>query len=203
MPANLEIHRTVRSISIDLDYAIAFYETYVPSGQDASLIDRMNKANFYPAFNVVSDSLHRNIILTLCRIWDTRRDTADLNGLAEEFRNPQVMAELDALGHTVDRGQLSKWLGEIDSVNKSDELLALKRARHRGIAHTATPNQPYRGKARVSQYGDERKIIERTIPLVEQAGAFIGYTYVSPYADQRRIRSEHAAAFWAHLAPAT
>ena len=26
MSANLEIHRTVRAISIDLDYAIAFYE---------------------------------------------------------------------------------------------------------------------------------------------------------------------------------
>jgi hypothetical protein len=201
MAANLEIHRTVRAISIDLDLAIAFYETYVPSSQDATLVDRMNKGDFYPAFNVISDSLHRNVIVTLCRIWDTRTDTADLNSLADEFRDPQVIADLEAIGHAVDPKQLNKWHAEINAVNKSSELLALKRARHRAIAHTATPNEPYRGKARVTQFGDERKIIERIIPLVEQAGAFIGYSYVSPYDEQRRIRREHATKFWAHVSP--
>jgi hypothetical protein len=203
MAANLEIHRTVRAISVDLDFAIAFYETYVPSGQDTTLIDSMNKVDFYPAFNVISDSLHRNVIMTLCRVWDSRRDTADLKSLADESRDPQVIVDLDALGHNIDPGQLSKWHAEIDAVNKSDELLALKRARHRAIAHTATPNEPYRGRARPAQYGAERKIIERTIPLVEQAGAFIGYSYVSPYADHRRVRREDAAKFWAHVATAT
>jgi AbiU2 len=202
MAANLEIHRTVRAISIALDEAIAYYETFVPSGQDAVLIDRINKMNLHPAFNIVSDSLHRSVIVTLCRIWDTRKDTANLNSLADEFHDPQVIAELKAIGHTIDPGQLSRWHAEIDAVNKSDELLALKRARHRAIAHTATPNEPYRGTARVAQYGDERKIIERTIPLVEQAGAFIGYSYL-PYADQRRIRREHAAQFWVRVAPST
>ena len=42
MPANVEIHCAVRAISVDLDYAIAFYETYVPTGQDAGLIARIN-----------------------------------------------------------------------------------------------------------------------------------------------------------------
>ena len=180
---------------------LAASETYVPSGKDATLIDRINKVDFYPAFNVISDSLHQNVIVTLCRIWDTRTDTADLNGLADEFRDPQVIADLNAIGHAVDPKQLNKWHAEINAVNKSSELLALKRARHRAIAHTATPNEPYRGKARVTQFGDERKIIERIIPLVEQAGAFIGYSYVSPYDEQRRIRREHATKFWAHVSP--
>jgi hypothetical protein len=199
MSANVEIHRTVRAISIDLDEAIAFYETFVPTGQDAALIDRINEVDFYPAFNVISDSLHQSVIVTLCRIWDTRRDTADLNSLADIFGDATVIADLAAAGHTVDPGQLSKWLSEIDAVNKSHELAALKRARHRAIAHRATPNEPYKGAARIAQYGDERTIIEKTIPLVEQAGAFIGYSYVTPYADQRRIRSEHATKFWSHV----
>jgi hypothetical protein len=122
MAANLKIHRTVRAISIDLDLAIAFYETYVPSSQDATLIDRMSQVDFYPAFNIISDSLRRNVIVTLCRIWDKRTDTADLNGLADEFRDPRVIADLKAIGHPVDPGQLSKWHAEIDAVNKSDEL---------------------------------------------------------------------------------
>src|SRR5262249_17767200 len=116
-----------------------FYETYVPSGQDAGLIERINKVDCYPAFNVISDSLHRSVIMTLCRIWDTRTDTANLNSLADEFRDLKVIADLNTIGHTVDPSQLSKWHAEIDAVNKSDELLALRRARHRAIAHTATP----------------------------------------------------------------
>ncbi len=199
MPANLELHHTVRAISIDLDYAIAFYETYVPTGQDAALIDRINQVDYYPAFNVISDSLHQSVIVTLCRIWDTRRDTADLNSLADDFRDAAVMVELAAIGHAVDPTQMSKWLSAVEAVNKSNELAALKRARHRAIAHRATPNTPYQGLARVAQYGDERMIIEQTIPLVEQAGAFIGYSYTSPYADQRRIRRDHAAKLWSHV----
>jgi len=199
MPDNVEIRRTVRAISIDLDYAIAFYETYLPTGQDAALIERINRVDFYPAFNVISDSLHQSVIVTLCRIWDTRRDTADLNSLADAFSDSAVIADLGAAGHTVDPSQTSKWLAEVDAVNKSAELAALKRARHRGIAHRATPNEPYNGAARVAQYGDERAIIERTIPLVEEAGKFIGYSYVTPYSDQRRIRRDLATRFWARI----
>ncbi len=199
MPAEVEIRRTVHSVSVDLDYAIAFYETYVPTGQDAALIDRINKVDFYPAFNVISDALHQSVIVTLCRIWDTRRDTADLNSLADAFGDATVISDLAAAGHTIDPGQLKTWLSDVDAVNKSNELAALKRARHRGIAHRANPNTAYQGVARAALYGDERIIIEKTIPLVEKAGAFIGYSYVTPYADQRRIRREHATKFWARV----
>jgi hypothetical protein len=202
MGTNLEIQRrTVRLISRDLDIAIAFFETFVPTGQDARLIDIISNIDFYPAFNIISDSLHKSVITTLCRIWDTRKDTANLNKLAKKFRDPKVIADLAAAHHVVDPGHLNKWLAEIDAVKKSEELLALKRARHDTIAHTTTPNKPYRDKARVAQYGDERKIIEWTIPLVEQAGTFIGYSYdVIPYAEQRRVRREHATKFWANIA---
>jgi hypothetical protein len=199
-PTNPEVVRMVRSISIDLDLAVAFYETYVPSGQDTGLLSFMNKTDFYAAFNVISDSLHRNIIMTLCRIWDTRTDTADINGLADAFRDPTVIADLKAVGHSITSAQLNTWFVGVDRVNKSDELLALKRARHRAIAHTATPNLPYTGTARVAQYGDERKVLEWTIPLVEQAGVFVGYSYVSPFADQRDLRREHASKFWKSVA---
>jgi len=195
----LAIHRTVKAISRDLDVAIAFYKTFVPSARDARLIDRINKVGFHPAFNIISDSLHQSVILSLCRIWDKPADTANMNGLARDFRNAKVIAGLAAGGHVVDPGKLRKWLSEIDAVNNSAELLALKRARNRAIAHTPTPNKAYPGKARVARYGDERKIMERTMPLVEQAGAFIGYSYGTLYVDQRRLRREHAEKFWATL----
>lgn len=196
MPSNVEMHRTVRSISITLDEAIAFYETYLPSGKDAALIARVNKSDYHPAFNIILDALHRETILALCRIWDKDKDTANLNRLAADFRDKKVLADLKAAKHEVDPTAMRKWLAIVEAGNKSAELEALRRARHRAIAHTATPNKPYKGRARVAEYGDERKMLERTIPLVEQAGAFIGYAYVSPFADQRRVRQDHSKKFW-------
>jgi hypothetical protein len=203
--SNVEVHRLVRSISIDLDLAIAAYETYVPSGQDAALIDRMNKTDYYPAFNVISDALHRNVLSALCRIWDTRGanprlgDTANLSAVEMAFRDPTVIADLTSV---VDPAKMSRWFADYDAVKNSKELLGVKTARHNAIAHTASPNSTRIRHNRMAQqmlYGYERQVIERTIPLVEQAGAFIGYSYVTPYADQRRTRQEHAAKFWAAL----
>jgi len=196
MPSNVEMHRMVRIITITLDETIAFYETYVPSDHDAALIERVNKSGFQPAFNAISDALHREAILGLCRIWDKEKNTANLNRLAADFRDKNVLADLKSAGHEVDPSAMRKWLAAVEAGNKSAELEALKRARHRAIAHTATPNKPYKGKAGVAAYGDERKMLERTIPIVEQAGAFIGYSYVSPFAEQRRVRQDHSKRFW-------
>src|SRR5262249_10556007 len=99
-------------------------------------------------------------------------------------------------GHPVDSRQIETWQAEVAKVKDSDELQALMTARHRALAHTANPNKGYKGKARVAVYGDERKAIEWTIPIVESANTFIGYTYVRPFDEQRKIRREHAAKFW-------
>jgi AbiU2 len=199
MASNLAaMRRTMKAISDDLDFTLAFYETYVPSARDKALISRVNSVGLHPAFNIISDALHRNVFMALCRIWDRRRDTANLNRLADKFRDAKVLAALDNAGHKTDAKQVRKWLTEIDAVNKSDELSALKRARDRALAHTANPNEPYQGKARVADFGDERKVLERTIPLVVQAAAFIGYSYdVKPL---EQILREHSRKFWEHIA---
>jgi hypothetical protein len=188
--------KTVRAITLTLDETLAFYETYVPSAKDAALIERINKSGVHPAFNAISDALHRETILGLCRIWDTRRDTANLKQLAAKFRDAKVLAGLRGDGHTIPPTALEKWLAAVDSGSKCEEFLALKRARDRALAHTATPNQPYTGNAQGAKYGDERKMLERTIPLVETAGNFIGYSYVAPFADQRMTRQDFAKKFW-------
>jgi hypothetical protein len=97
-------------------------------------------------------------------------DTADLNRLAEAFSDSAVIADLKSAQHSIDPAKLNDWLAGVDAVNKSTELLALKRARHRAIAHTATPNKLYTGKARVARYGDERIVLEKTIPLGVERG---------------------------------
>jgi hypothetical protein len=203
MTTNVEVYHTARAISRDLDEAVAFYETFFPSGRDAKLIASVNKSAFHPAFNIVSDSLHRNAIMALCRIWDTQPDSANLNSLAKMFGNNQVLADFSRGGRTVDPKQMKRWQADIAKVKNSDELKALMRARHRALAHTASPYKRYKGKARGTVYGDERRVMEWTIPLVERANTFIGYCYDPPFDEQRRIRREHAAKFWAQVGQST
>jgi hypothetical protein len=202
---NIDLHRTLRAISIDLGLAISSYETFAPTGQDVSLIVRVTESGLYSPFKVISDSLHQSVVVTLCRIWDTRSDTADLNSVAHAFRNAKVIGDLAASGHTIDPGQLSNWLSDIGAVNRSGELLALKKLRHKGIAHRETPNLRHQpaGQVRGAVYGDERIIIEKTIPLVEQASAFIGYSYENQYADKQRIMKEEAVKFWEQVSTTT
>jgi hypothetical protein len=169
MTTNVEVHRTARVITIDLDLAVAFYETFFPSGQDADLIARVNKSDFHQAFNIISDSLHRNAIMALCRIWDTNPDSANLNSLARMFGNTQVLADLARASNTIDPQQMKKWQADVAKVKNSDELEASMMARHTALAQTASPNKGYKGKARAAVYGDERRVMEWTIPLVERA----------------------------------
>ena len=191
--------KTIRSIIDDMDQAVAFYETYLPTGKDADLIHRVNGASVHPAFNIISDALHRNVLMALCRIWDSRGDTANLNSLASELRKPKVVGDRVNAGHTISAPQLRAWLSEIGKVNKSTELLSLMRARHRALAHTASPNKQYKGKARPANFGDERRVLERTISLVEQAASFVGYSHFTPFHEQRKIRRAHAEKFWGSI----
>ena len=115
------------------------------------------------------------------------------------FDNNHVLAELYRAGHTIDRKQMKRWQDDIAKVKNSDELEALMRARNRALAHTASPYKRYKGKARGNVYGDERKVMEWTIPLVERANTFIGYSYDPPFDEQRRIWREHAAKFWTQV----
>ncbi len=203
MATEVEIRRILMAINGDLDRAIAFYETYVPSGQDASLIDRINAVDFYPAFNIISEALHVNAILALCRIWDKRRGTANLGILAKKLRDVTLIDDLILAGHKIDQQALHKWLSDVDAGDRSGELLALRRVRHRALAHRADPSEAYKGKARVAVFGDERKVLEATIPLVTQACSFLSIPIGMPLSDQRMLRQGHSKKFWDQIAPKT
>jgi AbiU2 len=160
----------------------------------------VNNSDFYPAFNIIADSLHRNAIMALCRIWDTQSDSANLNSLAKMFSNNQVLADIARATHPMDPKQMRKWQADVAKIKDSEELEALMTARHRALAHSASPNKGYKGKARIAVYGDERRVMEWTIPVVERVNAFIGYSYVPPFDEQRKIRREHAAKLWDQVA---
>lgn len=185
----MDIHKTLEAIVNNVDEAIAFYEVFSPTGSDETLVSMVNQMGLHPEFNIVSDALHRGAILALCRIWDTRKDTANID-ILESWIEKNCNDERSV--------HACLWLKEVRSVRQSDELGALKRARNRALAHTARTE--YSGTARVAQYGDERRILDRTIALAENANKF--FTISPPICFQvwRHDRATGARAFWSTFA---
>jgi hypothetical protein len=182
-----EDRRSADAINRDLAEAIACYCVFLPTGRDRDLIGRINAGGINPGYNVISESLHRSVILALCRIWDKSGDSVHIPSFVRALSKSSISAAA--------KGEIAKLKPAIDGVVDSDELEALKRLRHLYLAHTADPNKAYRGKARTAVYGDERKVIESSIPIVESINEATGYRPID-YAGLRRLWDEQSKNFW-------
>lgn len=163
------------------------------------MIDRVNAVEVNPGHNVVSDALHRETVGALCRVWDSTRGTASIPQLAKRLRKPAGISEVEKTYGPIDRQELAKWLDDVKEVEDSEELEALETVRHMYLAHDADKNHPYKGNARVAVYGDERKILDASIPIAEFANRMMGqrdYTF----GDQRKAWIEESEKFWDSVA---
>jgi AbiU2 len=198
--SDLELRRLTKRIHDDLQDAIAFYEVFVPAARDATLIDEVNAARVHPGFNAVCLALHGSAILALCRLWDTDRRAAHIPKAATMMRQRSVLEAIAASsGECPDPGQLAAWQQDVEAVQASEELKALRRARDRFIAHTANPNsKEHPRQARQSEYGDERRLLEMTIPIVERLDHFL-FDLLS-WSGIRGLWQEEARRFWERVA---
>ena len=73
--AGNRLRALVKAVADDLWIAAATFEVYAPTAFDASLIEKVNEREVYPAFNVVSEALEATAISALCRQSGTRRAT--------------------------------------------------------------------------------------------------------------------------------
>jgi hypothetical protein len=200
MPSAILAHRIAHSISRDLEAAIACYEVYALSGLNKDLINRVNKGSINPGFNVISDNLHRSLIITLCRIWDKSSGVASITVLRRKLMKKQFLEKLEESTRPIDRDRIQAWSVEVDHVQRSDELKALVAARNLWLAHTQSPDRAYQGNARQAVYGDERRIIELSIPLVEEVNDLIEYAFF-PFLNLRSSWKIEAQKFWDKVLP--
>jgi len=93
---------------------------------------------------------------------------------------------------------MSAWLADVDGFEKSVELKALREFRNVRLAHRADPNRPdprIKRQARRIVHGDERKVLDATVGLVERLNVLVDY----PHAALDDLRKEwvgHGTAFW-------
>ena len=66
-----------------------------------------------------------------------------MNRLAADFRDKKVLADLKSAGHEIDPAAMQKWQAAVEEGSKSEELAALRRARHRALAVKAGDRRPF------------------------------------------------------------
>jgi hypothetical protein len=190
----VEIMRLARAISEDLCQAVIYYDVFAPSGLHTALILPVNVLEIHEGFNVISEALELGVITILCRIWDKSRGTARITEVARRLqKNPSLV---------VDQGQLALWQADVDKIQASEELKALRGYRNVGLAHKQDPNLPdprAKSGARRVLEGDCRIVLEGTIPIVERLDSLVDVTYTD-FNWQRQHWQESARKFWDVLA---
>lgn len=105
-------------------------------------------------------------------------------------------------GAVSDQGALLAWLTDVEAFEKSEELKALREFRNVSLAHRADPNRPdarIKRQARHVVHGDERKVLDATVGLVDRLNVLVDYPH-APLSDLRKEWVRHGAAFWEHVA---
>lgn len=180
-----------QTITDDLYQAVAYYEVFAPSGLDSALIERINTYKIHEGFNVVSEALQLGVITTLCRIWDKTRGTA---------RMTEAVSRLRKNAHLVsDQAVFEQWQKDVEKIEKSDELEALRGFRNVGLAHRSDPNAPdprSKGNARRVLNGDERRVLEATISVVSRLNDLVGSSHRIDFDGERQDWGRRAAKFW-------
>lgn len=185
------ITKKLKAINADLLEALVVYEVFLPTGRDKILIDRVNKNKLHPVYNVISESLHKCTILSLCRIWDKKGDAIHVSGILAELN--RVLSQNEK---TEGKNIIEVLSLEIKETEKSDQLDAIKKIRNQTIAHTANPACPYQGKARRAVYGDERYVLDKTISVLEKFNILVGFDTGDEFSNLRRRWKELSKEFW-------
>lgn len=190
MTAN-KVKRVLKEIGDDLNRAVAYYEVYVPTGQNQKVIDSVNSKKVHEAFNVISEALQLSVISALCRIWDNTKSTSGINKVVTGLHKAPALVR--------DNTAYLQWLKDVEEVEQSEEFQALRGFRHNGLSHRCDPNLPdprsLSGVRRVL-YGDERKILEKTILIVNQVNQLIGQPQDVDFDKLRTDWQMYSANFW-------
>jgi AbiU2 len=189
--AGNRLRALVKAVSDDLWMAAATFEVYAATAFDASLIEKVNEQEIYPAFNVVSEALEAATISALCRIWDKTGDAGRITEVEKLLRRRPDLAG--------DNGALRRWLGGVEMVEKSEELQALRAVRNMPLAHTHDPNRSdprLRSGLRKAVNEDELLLLEATILVVQQLHSLIGSPDSLDYRAEREAWRARAESFW-------
>src|ERR1700682_458516 len=86
------IRSSLAEINVDLYQAVVYYEMSLLRAP--RWFDVPREAS--PGFSAIREALEREIVLAICRLWDTNKKAARIPAIANQLKIPAVLAELQA-----------------------------------------------------------------------------------------------------------
>lgn len=195
MSPKIPIIRLAQTMNDDLCQAVIYYEVFAPSGLHAPLLNRVNYHQLHESFNVVSEALELQLIIILCQIWDKTRGTARITEVVSRLQKNR--------GLVSDQAQFAQWQADVENLQKSDALVALRAFRNVRLAHSNDPNVPdprTLSNTRKVLCGDACIVLEGTIQIMDQLNSLIDLKYNSDFNQIRHRWEQNAGKFWDALA---
>lgn len=200
-------------------YLLALHENNAIITYSDTLSSQITLAHAAGAFRVFRAGLHQFEIVRLCALWDRAKD--DKENIPTEESIPTIV-ELIALPEVIDtvakkvqgqwpepdddkfarkqamkaRVELRKAIEDARKISKSSMLKKAMNLRHKHLAHSLTKtNLEKAGRVARMKYGDERKLLFKSLPIVEALHRWINASGFS-FANSQKIARNNAEALW-------
>ena len=186
-------------------YLVQLHENNVCIVYSPGLSSQIPKSFAANAFNVFQRGCHEVEIMRLCALWDSPgEDKENILTVVDHIDSPCV---LDMLSEDMRqfwrnsdlgcRDELGKAINSAKEIRDSSKLGGIMNLRHKHLAHSLAQT---RGEKRGTVFqpiepGDETKLLEDSIPIVEALFTWVNGVSLS-IAECREFRRKNAHALW-------
>jgi hypothetical protein len=199
-------------------YLLALHENNAIITYSGTLSSQIRYAHAADAFKAFRAGLHRFEIVRLCALWDPAKD--DKKNIPTEESIPTIVELID-LNDAIDalaqqtreqwpaaddyefaskqaqraRDELRKAIKDVRKISKSSMLRSTMNVRHKHLAHSLTKTKLEKKRVAPMKYGHERKLLSKSLPIVEALHRWINSTHFC-FANSQKIARSNAEALW-------
>jgi AbiU2 len=200
-----------------LNYLLKLHENNAIIAYSDALSSQITVAHAADAFKAFRSGLYHIETVHLCALWDPAKEDKKKKKISTEESIPTII-ELIALPEVIEaiekkvkgrwpsdddrfahkqakkaRKELEKAIKDVRTILKSPMLKRTKNVRHKHLAHSLSKTKP--GIARM-KYGDERKLLFKSLPIVEVLHRWINNGADFRFARTQEAARNHAEALW-------
>jgi hypothetical protein len=196
-----------------LHYLLELHENNAIVLYTSTLSQQIPESFAANAFNVFQQGMHQFEIVRLCALWDSAElEKENIPTIIELIDHPNVIEALaqETASHWQSkddqqfaqqeaqhaRDDLRKVIADSRAIIESGRHASIMNLRDKHLAHSlSTTRREKKGPLPPMKYGDERRMLDASLPIVEALYCWVNGTSLS-FEDSREIDRENAKALW-------
>jgi hypothetical protein len=203
-----------KALTYHLDEIIRIHENNAYVVYTKTISGQIGRSHAAHAFTTLQNTLLNYELVALCRLWDSSDPAKEsILTIADLVEDNNVIAELARVERSnwpdpydARRGEdrakrldknLRDVLATINKIASSSTFYSLVNMRDKRLAHSLeiTRREKNQGPISPLKYGDETKILDQTIPVIDTLYQCINGTHFA-FDDARNYSKQTSAAFW-------